>query len=345
MNKREGTHDKPRKCQIPTPELRPRDAEKGALGYGQCRPTVKTASITVNWGSPKDTVVTMNSLASMTVKPDFLICVDNGSSAEHVSELRMGAPKAIIIEPADNTGVASANNIGMEYALSHGVDWTLLLNNDAIPDRKCLERCIAEAAAGDRIAILGPAVTFADQPDQLWFAGGEVSLWFAFPHHTALRKSAANLPPTSRNFYRLRLYLLCPCLIGCMARSSAHFERTTSCTTTKRNGVNGPEPSAGDAAISARFSVYTLLVPVAAVAEAWGSQRTWPTISLVIHCDLPLRQRGSCADAPVSSVSSRSMRHSMPGESCSREKPTIGRAYVQGLADAVRGRMGTRPTG
>ncbi len=50
------------------------------------RDRVKTASVTVNWGSPRDTLAALRSLESMTTPPDLIICVDNGSSAEHVSD-------------------------------------------------------------------------------------------------------------------------------------------------------------------------------------------------------------------------------------------------------------------
>ena len=72
---------------------------------------MKTASVTVNWGSPSDTIVGLQSLASMTRPPDFIICIDNGSSAEHLSQLRAGVPKnTVVIELGDNVGVAAANN-------------------------------------------------------------------------------------------------------------------------------------------------------------------------------------------------------------------------------------------
>lgn len=159
---------------------------------------MKTASVTVNWGSPSDTIVGLQSLASMTRPPDFIICVDNGSSAEHLSQLRAGIPKeTVLIELGDNVGVAAANNAGMQYALSHDVDWTLLLNNDATVEAECLDRCIAEATARPDVAIVAPAVTFTAQPDLLWFAGGNVSDWFAYPRHRGLLQPAASTPPSS----------------------------------------------------------------------------------------------------------------------------------------------------
>ena len=101
---------------------------------------MKTASVTVNWGPPTDTIAALRSLASMTTPPDLIICLDNGSSTEELSQLRASMPKnTVLIALGENLGFAAANNAGMEYALSHDVDWTLLLNNDATVEPECLE--------------------------------------------------------------------------------------------------------------------------------------------------------------------------------------------------------------
>ena len=86
---------------------------------------MKTASLTVNWGSPRDTVAALHSLAAMTVPPDVIVCIDNGSSAEQILELRSGMPPdTVLIELPENMGVAEANIVGMHYALAHDVEWT-----------------------------------------------------------------------------------------------------------------------------------------------------------------------------------------------------------------------------
>jgi GT2 family glycosyltransferase len=93
---------------------------------------VKVASLTVGWGLPEDTVVALRSLASMALPPDLIICVDNGSSAEDVSQLRANMPEeTVLIEAGENLGFDTGCNLGIEYALFHDVDSTLLLNNDA----------------------------------------------------------------------------------------------------------------------------------------------------------------------------------------------------------------------
>ncbi len=159
---------------------------------------MKTASVVINWGPPTDTLAALQSLASMSPPTDLLICVDNGSSTPDLSELRRGAPsQTILIELPANIGCPGAINVGMERALAEEAEWTLILNNDATVSPSCLDKCVQEAISADKIAVVGPAVTFADRPDLLWFAGGEVSDWFAFTRHRALRRPVAMLPPTS----------------------------------------------------------------------------------------------------------------------------------------------------
>ena len=217
------------------------------------RGLVKSASVTVNWGPPSDTVVALQSLASMTRPPDLIICIDNGSPAADVSQLRAGMPKnTVFIALDDNIGLAAAHNVGMDYALSQDVDWTLLLNNDAIATAQCLDRCIAEATADPRIAIVGPAATFTDEPHLLWFAGGR---------ERAVRVPRPRLAYASPRLPRRRAQtsVIYPAAAHCCRRR--HSDRlarsglTTSCTTRKPSGASGPQLGGGDP-LSWRGSVY-----------------------------------------------------------------------------------------
>jgi GT2 family glycosyltransferase len=302
---------------------------------------VKTASLTVNWGSPKDTVIALHSLASMTTPPDLIICVDNGSSAEHVFELRMGAPKdTVIIELRENTGVATANNVGMEHALAHDVDWTLFLNNDAIVDPECLTRCMDEALSADRIAVVGPAVTFADRPDALWFAGGDVNDWFAFPRHRGLEQPAVSPPPTSDVGY----VSTCCALISSAAWRSVggargdyfmYYDDAEWCQRARAAGwrcrylgevlcahaVSASGGRRGSLGLTENMAYYLARNPLRFALETEGVVRK---IARVVGL--------------LTVYAAFNMWRTLQSRN-----PTIGRAYVQGVADALRGRMGPRP--
>jgi GT2 family glycosyltransferase len=302
---------------------------------------VKTGSIVVNWGSPKDTLAALRSLASMTTRPDLIVCVDNGSSAEQVSELRLGAPKdTVVIELAENMGVAAANNAGMDYALAHDVDWTLFLNNDATVGPDCLSKCMAEAVAAERIAVVGPAVTFADHPDLLWFAGGEVSDWFAFTRHRGLRQPAATLPSTSDTGY----VSTCCALISSAAWRSMgsfradyfmYYDDTEWCQRVRAAGwrcrylgevlcmhaVSASGGRRGSLGLSENMAYYLARNPLRFALETKGVVR-----------------RTSRVFGLLTVYAFNAWRTLRSG------RITIAHAYVHGLADALRGQMGPRPS-
>jgi len=113
--------------------------------------------------------------------------------------VRAHSPSEVqIVSTAENIGFSPAVNLGMEVALRGGANWVLLLNNDAVVDAKCLERCLVEAQTHPRVAAVGPAIVFADRPQQLWFGGGEVSQWFAFTRHRGLLRAASTPPPSGK---------------------------------------------------------------------------------------------------------------------------------------------------
>ena len=159
---------------------------------------VKTAAVVVDWRRPDDTLSALSSLAAMVPRADVLVCVENGSSAEEVARVRTSAPPDTkIVELHENIGFAGAVNLGVAQALDAGADWILLLNNDAEVERNCLGRLLEEASRYPRVAAAGPAISFADRTDLLWFGGGEVSDWFAFTRHRGLMDSSADPPPSS----------------------------------------------------------------------------------------------------------------------------------------------------
>ena len=59
------------------------------------------------------------------------IVVDNASGDGSVEYIREHFPETIVLPQEENLGFAKANNIGIRYALDHGADYVLLLNQDA----------------------------------------------------------------------------------------------------------------------------------------------------------------------------------------------------------------------
>ena len=302
---------------------------------------MKTASVTVSWGPPADTIAALRSVASMTTPPDVIICVDNGSSTEELGQLRASMPaETVLIELGQNLGFAAATNAGIEYALSHDVDWTLLLNNDATVEAECLARCLSEAAAGPRVAVVGPAVVFADRPDLLWFAGGTVSDWFAFSRHRGLLQPSGSPPPSSDVGY----VAFCCALVSSAALRSlglfrgdyfAYYEDAEWCQRARAAGwrcrylgevlcahaVSASGGRRGSLGLTENMAYYLARNP----------------LRFALETPQPLRRLTRVAGLLTVYGTFNAWRSVKSG------RWSVASAYLQGFADAVRGRMNQRP--
>jgi GT2 family glycosyltransferase len=130
-----------------------------------------------------------------------LVCVVNDALDAEVEELRRLGPAASeYIALESNLGFSAGVNAGMRLALDRGAEWVLLLNNDAVVAPSCLERCLREAAAHD-VAVVGPAIAFADDPDRLWYGGGRVSRLFGYTRHRSLMAGVGDVHATGETEY------------------------------------------------------------------------------------------------------------------------------------------------
>lgn len=92
--------------------------------------------------------------SSISITP---IVIDNASSDGSVAYIREHFPEAVIFEQRENLGFAKANNIGMRYALDHGADYVLLLNQDAwLVQDNCIAHLIDVSKQHPEFAIFSP---------------------------------------------------------------------------------------------------------------------------------------------------------------------------------------------
>jgi GT2 family glycosyltransferase len=215
----------------------------------------------------------------------------------------------------------------------------LFLNNDATVDPQCMSRCLVETGAAPRIAVVGPAVTFADRPDLLWFAGGKVSDWFAYTRHRGLRKPSACPPPTSDTGY----VPTCCALVSSEAWRSIgpvredyfmYYEDSEWCQRARAAGwrcrylgevlsshaVSASSGRPGSLGLSENMAYYLARNPMRFALETRGALRRSSRVLGLLTVWLGFNAW-------------RTLR--------SRD-PAIARAYVQGLGDGLRGKMGPR---
>lgn len=81
---------------------------------------------------------------------------DNDSTDGSADFVKAHFPQAKLVRSADNLGFSRPNNMGMEYALSHGFDYVYLLNQDAWLEPGALEKLVAAAEAHPEFGLLSP---------------------------------------------------------------------------------------------------------------------------------------------------------------------------------------------
>ncbi len=131
--------------------------------------------VLLNWNSADLTTDCLRSLLTGKVIPGDTVVVDNGSSDGSVARIRSEYPSVTVLQNDQNRGFAEANNIGIRYLLSKGVNWIWVLNNDTIVDSACLEHLLEEADDQQRPMILGARIHYYDHPEVIWYAGGAIA--------------------------------------------------------------------------------------------------------------------------------------------------------------------------
>ena len=137
----------------------------------------KLAIILVNWNSYALTDDTLQSLYKTSYKEYDIICVDNASTDDSLSQLKTNHANIIILTCDQNTGFTGGNNKGMQYALEHGYAYTLLLNNDVAVERDFLEPLVGALDANENMGAVQPLIYFHHDRTLIWNAGSRYNKW------------------------------------------------------------------------------------------------------------------------------------------------------------------------
>lgn len=132
--------------------------------------------IVLTWNQRDLTLDCLASLVQMTYPADrlLLIVVDNGSADGTAQAIRERYPQAVVLENGENLGFAEGNNVGIRYAMEHGAEYVMLLNNDTVVDLAMLTELLTVAEGDPTIGIVGPKMLYFDPPDVIWCAGNKI---------------------------------------------------------------------------------------------------------------------------------------------------------------------------
>jgi hypothetical protein len=127
----------------------------------------RIAAVIVNRETAELTLRSAHSILGVAPPVDQLFVVDNGSRDGSAEDDRTGAPEARLVKSERNLGFAAGANLGLRSALDAEAELVLLVNSDARIDPDCLgqlERALETDAA---VAIAGPAIVAAEDPERI----------------------------------------------------------------------------------------------------------------------------------------------------------------------------------
>ncbi|MEK7534620.1 MAG: glycosyltransferase family 2 protein [Patescibacteria group bacterium] len=156
----------------------------------------KVSVVILNYNGKDNTLDCLSSLQNVVTIDTKLeiIVVDNASKDESVafiksqiSNLKSQKLQLKVIENRENLGFAGGNNVGIRYALEHGADYVLVLNNDTLVDKNLIDELLKVGNSDENIGILAPKIYFAkgfefhknrytekDLGKVFWYAGGKM---------------------------------------------------------------------------------------------------------------------------------------------------------------------------
>jgi GT2 family glycosyltransferase len=146
--------------------------------------TPSVCCVLLNWNGWQDTVACLDSLATQVYPSLRILVVDNGSTNDSVTRIRIAHPNITLIESGENLGFARGCNIGLRNAATQGDDFVWLLNNDTVAPPDTCSKLVARALAEPRAGLIGSVLYFMDDPSQVQaWGGGNVNPWLGQSTH------------------------------------------------------------------------------------------------------------------------------------------------------------------
>jgi len=154
--------------------------------------------VILNWNGKRDTLECLESVRKMETGgwEAETVVVDNASTDESVEEIKRRYKDITILRNDQNLGFAAGNNVGIKYALTHGADHVLLLNNDTLVEKNLINELLKVMEEDKTIGIVGPKIYFASGYEYhysrykdeergriIWYAGGKIDWQNVYAFH------------------------------------------------------------------------------------------------------------------------------------------------------------------
>jgi len=135
-----------------------------------------------------------NNLRNRTL-PDTLALYECDDLENCALPASTGVPRLILIKNSENSGFASASNLGIRFAHSHLKSaFYFLLNNDTFVHPEAVQHLRRHALSEqNRFAAFQAAIYYYDVPQRIWHVGGRILPWIQTRYFRTDTKSELRL--------------------------------------------------------------------------------------------------------------------------------------------------------
>lgn len=129
--------------------------------------------IIINFNGKRFLDTCLSSVLNLGYDNHKVVLVDNASTDRSVQLVETNFPQVKIIKNNDNFGFAKGNNIGIKYAIEHGANFVLLLNQDTIVERNLLNEAMKFAKEHADASLFCPQIKYRNT-NKIWWAGSKL---------------------------------------------------------------------------------------------------------------------------------------------------------------------------
>ncbi len=139
--------------------------------------------VILNWNWYNDTIECIESLLCNSYKNISIILVDNASRNNEWSKLKEKYwEKIIFIQNSKNLWFSWWCNVWIKKAQELGINYIMLLNNDAIAKDWFIEKLFLALKKDSKIWIIWPAITYY-KSSKIWFAWWKINMLVGTAFH------------------------------------------------------------------------------------------------------------------------------------------------------------------
>jgi GT2 family glycosyltransferase len=154
-------------------------------------PTV--ALVVLNWNRADLTTQCLSSIKNVPYENKRILLVDNGSTEEASTSLRMKDVEFLRSEK--NLGFSRGMNLGIEWATSIGAEFVICLNNDVVVEPSFLAELLSVFGSHPDAAAASPLVMQAGVSDRVLSLGRRVHLSIGLTYSNYMGSRQRQLPP------------------------------------------------------------------------------------------------------------------------------------------------------